>query len=151
MVNTSERTLEMKLPVMPLSTSVLFFASLSLELDYTISLNAEYPLYIYIFIFNIFIFNIFLFFFFCWKIVGPLLAVQAIMPVLALPYTPIIMERGTFELICNGSKRPLVGLICDWSRRPRGHIPPPYSLNRQDSGTACEKYNSLLNNYLDLD
>ena len=149
MVNTSERTLEMKLPVMPLSTSVLFFASLSLELDYTISLNAEYPLYIYIFIFNIFIFTFF--FFFCWKIVGPLLAVQAIMPVLALPYTPIIMERGTFELICNGSKRPLVGLICDWSRRPRGHIPPPYSLNRQDSGTACEKYNSLLNNYLDLD
>lgn len=50
MVNTSERTLEMKLPVMPLSTSVLFFASLSLELDYTISLNAEYPLYIYIYI-----------------------------------------------------------------------------------------------------
>lgn len=89
--------------------------------------------------------------FYCWKIVGPLLAVQAIMPVLALPSTPIIMERGTFELICNGSKRPLVGLICDWSRRPRGHIPPPYSLNGQDSGTACEKYNSLLNNYLDLD
>lgn len=27
----------------------------------------------------------------------------------------------------------------------------PYSLNGQDSGTACEKYNSLLNNYIDLD
>jgi hypothetical protein len=51
----------------------------------------------------------------------------------------IIVERGTFELICNGSKR------------PRGHIPLPYSLNGQDSGTACYKSNSLLNNYIDLD
>lgn len=88
-----------------------------------------------------------------WKIVGPLLAVQAIMPVLALPSAPIIIERGTFERICNGSKRPLVGLICDWSRRPRGHVPPPYSNNGQDSGiiTKCENYKSLLNNYIDLD
>lgn len=125
MVNTSESTLAIKLPVMPLSTSVLFFASLSLELYYLI--KRRISIYIYI---------IFIFFF--WKIVGPLLAVQAIMPALALPSTPIIIERGTFELICNGSKRPLVGLICDcWSRRPRGHIPPPYSLNGQDSGTAC--------------
>lgn len=122
MVNTSESTLAIKLPVMPLSTSVLFFASLSLELYYLIKRRIS--------IYNN---NIFL-----WKIVGPLLAVQAIMPALALPSTPIIIERGTFELICNGSKRPLVGLICDcWSRRPRGHIPPPYSLNGQDSGTAC--------------
>ncbi|KAL6310639.1 hypothetical protein AAG906_019310 [Vitis piasezkii] len=58
------------------------------------------------------------------------------MPVLALPSAPIIIKRGTLELICNGSKRPLVGLICDWSRRPRGHIPPPYSLNGQDSGLS---------------
>ena len=72
------------------------------------------------------------------------------MPVLALSFTPtIIMERGTFELMCNGSKLPLVGLICDWSSRARGHVPPPYSLNGQDSDTACEKYNSLLNNNLD--
>ena len=75
-----------------------------------------------------------------WKIVGPLLDVPAIMPVLALPSAPIIIIKGgAFER------------ICDWSRRPRGHIPPPYSLNRQDSDTACEKHNSLLNNYLDLD
>ena len=124
MVNTSESTLAIKLPVMPLSTSVLFFASLSLELYYLIKRRIS----IYIYNRNLFL----------WKIVGPLLAVQAIMPALALPSTPIIIERGTFELICNGSKRPLVGLICDcWSRRPRGHIPPPYSLNGQDSGTAC--------------
>lgn len=124
MVNTSESTLAIKLPVMPLSTSVLFFASLSLELYYLIKRRIS----IYIYNRNLFL----------WKIVGPLLAVQVIMPALALPSTPIIIERGTFELICNGSKRPLVGLICDcWSRRPRGHIPPPYSLNGQDSGTAC--------------
>lgn len=111
---------------MPLSTSVLFFASLSLELYYLI--KRRISIYIFIYLFDL------------WKIVGLLLAVPAIMPVLALPSTPIIIiERGTF------------GLICDGSRRPRGHIPPPYSLNGQDSDTACDKYNSLLNDYLDLD
>ena len=49
MVNTSESTLAIKLPVMPLSTSVLFFASLSLELYYLI--KRRISIYIYIIIY----------------------------------------------------------------------------------------------------
>lgn len=54
------------------------------------------------------------------KIVGPFQAVPAIMHVLIIPSTTIIIiERGTFQLICNGSKQRLVGLIYDWSRQPK--------------------------------
>ena len=37
----------------------------------------------------------------------------------------------------------------DPHQRARGHIPPPYFLNGQDSDIACERHNSFLN--VDLD
>lgn len=110
--------MKLTLTVMPLSTSVLFFASLSLELDYII--KGRISIRLYIDFLNLYIDLIFILLEDSRPTSSRSSDYACSSPTIH-PYHNI-MERGTFELICNGSKRPLVGLICDWSRRPRGHI-----------------------------